>query len=208
MKKITLVVVALVSLKVTAQKSFERGTNVIGLGADLGYYNYTSTIASTAESESNAALNKMLNLQYERGVANWLGIGAKIQLCDYFTSRDSVTGAKPQVRALDAMLLVNGHFIRAKYVNMLIGVNGGYSTLNWEARDQAVSNAKGGGFTFDVHLQPRFYFGKHVGMFLNLAYTHYSYKDMDFDNTFTHISDILDLKGGGVNFGLGLQVKF
>lgn len=208
MKKIALVAVLLVSLHGVAQKSFEKGTNVIGLGADLGYYNYTSTIASTAESESNPALNKMLHLQYEHGVANWLGIGAKIQLCDYFTERDSVTGAKPQVRALDATLLVNAHFIRAKYVNMLIGVNGGYSTLNWEARDQAISNATGGGFTFDVHLQPRFYFGKHVGMFLNLAYTNYSYKDLDFDNTYTHISDILDLKGGGVNFGLGLQAKF
>jgi hypothetical protein len=31
---------------------------------------------------------------------------------------------------------------------------------------------------------------------------------MDFKNTFINESDLLDLVGGGVNFGLGLQAKF
>ena len=66
----------------------------------------------------------------------------------------------------------------------------------------------GGGLVFDLHLQPRFYFGDHVGMFINLAYVHYGYKNMDFKNTFYNESDVLDLAGGGVNFGLGLQAKF
>jgi hypothetical protein len=90
MKKIAAIVVLIISLQVNAQKSFEKNANVVAFGLDLGYYNYTSKIATSPTSESNPALNKMLSLHYERGVLNWLGIGAKVQLCDYFTQTDTV----------------------------------------------------------------------------------------------------------------------
>lgn len=208
MKKIILALGVLCSVNLLAQKSFEKKTNVIGFGADLGIYTYESKIESSPKSNTDQAANKMLSLHYERGVLNWLGIGAKVQLCDYFTEKDSITNSKPKVQALDATILVNAHFVRAKYVDMLAGFNVGYSTLNWEARDQFISQAQGGGLMFDLHLQPRFYFGKHIGMFINLAYVNYNYQDLDFTNTFTKIDDVLDLKGGGVNFGIGLQGKF
>ncbi|MBK8366083.1 MAG: hypothetical protein IPL10_01365 [Bacteroidetes bacterium] len=208
MKKIAAIVVLIISLQVNAQKSFEKNANVVAFGLDLGLYNYTSKIATSPTSESNPALNKMLSLHYERGVLNWLGIGAKVQLCDYFTEKDTVTNSKPSFKALDATLLVNAHFVRSKRVDMLAGFNVGYSTMNWDAKDQYISGAKGGGLVYDLHLQPRFYFGDHIGMFINLAYVHYSYKNMDFQNTLFNASDILDLTGGGVNFGFGLQAKF
>lgn len=208
MKKITALLIVLCSIKGMAQKSFEKNTNVIAFGADLGLYEYTSRVASNAQSDHSAALNKMLSLQYERGVLNWLGVGAKVQLCDYFTETDSVTHTKPSVKAIDITALVNAHFVRAKYVDMLGGFNIGYSQMNWEARDQYISGATGGGLTFDLHIQPRFYFGKHVGMFVNLAYVHYAYKNMDFKNTYTNYLDVLELTGGGVNFGIGIQGKF
>ena len=208
MKKIILALSVLCSVNLLAQKSFEKKTNVIGFGADLGIYTYESKIESSPKSNTDQSANKMLSLHYERGVLNWLGIGAKIQLSDYFTEKDSITNSKPKVQALDATILVNAHFVRAKYVDMLAGFNVGYSTLSWEARDQFVSQAKGGGLVFDLHLQPRFYFGKHVGMFINLAYVNYNYQDLDFTNTYTKIDDLLDLKGGGVYFGIGLQGKF
>lgn len=208
MKKVFLVFSILGSVSLFAQKSFEKNTNVVAFGADLGIYNYTSKVASNPRSSSDAAANKMLSLHYERGVINWLGVGAKVQLSDYFTSRDTVTNTKPSIKAIDATLLVNAHFVRAKRVDMFAGFNVGYSYLNWEARDQAISAATGGGLVYDLHLQPRFYFGDHVGMFINLAYVHYSYNNMDFNNTYTHLSDVLQLNGGGVNFGLGIQGKF
>jgi hypothetical protein len=207
-KQLIVATALLSAISSTAQKSFEKKTNVIGFGADLGIYNYQSRIGSTNSTSSSAAANKMLSLLYERGVTNWLGLGAKVQLCDYFTEKDSVTGTKPSVKAIDATLLVNAHFVKTKHVDLLTGFNIGYSNLNWEARDASISQAQGGGLVFDLHLQPRFYFGDHVGMFLNLAYTHYSYKNMDFTNIYTQQSDVLDLVGGGVNFGIGLQAKF
>lgn len=196
------------SLSAFSQKSFEQNTNVVAFGADLGLYSYTSKVATNPRSSSSASLNKTLSLQYERGVLNWLGIGAKFGMSDYFTETDSVTGAKATVQAIDASLLVNAHFVRSKYVDMLGGFNIGYSHMNYSAGDQYISNAKGGGLMYDIHIQPRFYFGKHVGMFINLAYIHYSYNHMDFTNTFTRLDDVVSLNGGGVNFGLGLQGRF
>jgi hypothetical protein len=208
MKKIILTALGFIVINLNAQKSFEKKTNVIGFGLDLGIYDYVSTIGSSSASSNSKAANKMLSLQYERGILNWLGIGAKVQLSDYFTEKDSVTGSKPSVKAIDATILVNAHFFRSKYVDLLAGFNVGYSHLNWEARDANISAAKGGGMAIDFHIQPRFYFGNHVGMFINLAYVNYNYQNMDFTNTTSKVNDILDLKGGGVNFGLGFQGKF
>ena len=193
MKKIIVLALTIMVVNLKAQKSFEKNTNVIGFGLDLGIYNYVSTIGSSSASSSSKAANKMLSLHYERGVLNWLGIGAKVQ---------------PSVKAIDATVLINAHFLRSKHVDMLAGFNVGYSHLNWEARDANISAAKGGGLAIDFHIQPRFYFGNHVGMFLNLAYVNYNYQNMDFTNTTSKVNDILNLQGGGVNFGFGLQGKF
>jgi hypothetical protein len=208
MKKITLGIAVLYSINLVAQQSFEKKSNVVAFGADLGIYNYVTKVASNKQSDVSTAANKMLSLHYERGVSNWLGIGAKVLLSDYFTSKDTITNSKPSITGLDATILVNAHFLRTKRVDVLAGFNFGYSTLNWEARDQYISAAKGGGLIFDFHLQPRFYFGDHIGMFINLAYVNYSYKDLYFKNTVTNIPDVLDLTGAGVNFGFGFQGKF
>ena len=207
-RNIFLLLALLPALSLSAQKSFEQNTNVIAFGADLGLYNYTSKVATNPRSSASASLNKTLSLHYEHGVLNWLGIGAKVGISDYFTERDSISGDKADVKAIDASLLVNAHFVRAKYVDMLGGFNVGYSHMNYSAGDQYISNAKGGGLMYDIHIQPRFYFGKHVGMFINLAYIHYSYNHMDFTNTFTRLNDVVSLNGGGINFGLGLQGRF
>lgn len=207
-RKLLSILALIPTLHISAQKSFEKNTNVIAFGADLGLYSYTSKVATNPRSSASASLNKTLSLHYERGVLNWLGLGAKVGISDYFTERDSITGDKAKVSAIDASLLVNAHFVRSKYVDMLGGFNIGYSHMNFSAGDQYISNAKGGGLMYDIHIQPRFYFGKHVGMFINLAYIHYSYNHMDFTNTFTRLNDVVSLNGGGINFGLGLQGKF
>ena len=208
MKKIILIGLVFTIVKLNAQQSFEKNTNVIAFGADLGVYNYVSTFASTNISKSDKAANKMLSLQYERGVLNWLGVGAKVQLSDYFTSTDSVTKTKPLVRAIDATLLINAHFVRSKHVDMLAGFNIGYSKFDYAVKDAFGSKATGGGLAFDIHVQPRFYFGDHVGMFINLAYVNYNYQNMDVSNSINSYTDVLSLKGGGVNFGIGLQGRF
>ena len=205
---ITTVIFILTSLSIYSQVSFEKKANIIAFGADLGVYQYTSKTLYNNLSSTTSAANKTLSLLYERAILNWLGVGAKIGINDYFTSVDSITHTKPAVQAIDATVLVNAHFVRSKHVDLLAGFNVGYSNLNYEARDASISSAKGGGLMFDLHFQPRFYFGKHIGMFINLAYINYNYQNLDFQNTSLKVVDVLQLKGGGVNFGLGIQGKF
>ncbi len=207
MKKISLLLFVFTALNIKAQ-SFEKKTNVISVGGDLGLYNYVSKVASNPQSSSNGAFNKMLSLQFERGVRNWLGLGVRVQLSDYLAKKDSITNSIPSIKALDGTFFVNAHILRTGKIDLLFGFDLGYSKLNWEARDQFISSATGGGLTYNLHIQPRFYFGNHVGMFVNLAYVNYNYQNLDFKNTRTNISDVLDLNGGGVNFGFGLQLKF
>lgn len=189
-------------------RSFQKNVNVISFGGDLGVYQYTSRIKSTSETKTDGAANKALTLQYERGVLNWLGIGAKFQYSSYFTSTDSVTHTKPSVNGFDAMVLANAHFVRTRHIDLLAGFTAGYSHLNYTVHDSYASQAVGGGSVFDIHLQPRFYFGNHIGMFINLAYVHYGYGSLDFQNTATKLDDAMSLKGGGINFGIGIQAKF
>ncbi len=194
--------------KVERVRSFDKNINVIALGVDAGVYVYRSVYKTNNTKDTSGALNRTFSLQYERGILKWLGVGAKFGYSNYYSEVDSVTGTKPTFRAFDVSLLVNAHFIRAKYVDMFGGFNIGYSNLTYNARDQYVSGAQGGGVVFDLHIQPRFYFGKYVGVFLNLAYIHYSYPSIDFQNTYTRQSDALDLRGGGVNLGIGIQGRF
>jgi hypothetical protein len=208
MKKIIAIAFALNVFQVNAQKSFERGTNVISAGADLGAYDYVSKVNSSNLSSTSKAANKSLSIQYERGIRNWLGFGAKVQWVDYFTENDPISGNKPSVKSFDGTLFLNLHLVRTNHFDLLAGFNLGYSQINWEARDANISSANGGGSVLDFHIQPRFYFGNHVGMFVNLSYLNYNYTNMDFTNSKSQANDILDLKGGGVNFGLGLQAKF
>lgn len=208
MKKIILIGLIASMSSLNAQKSFEKKANVFCVGLDLGLYNYVSTIASTNSSKTSSAKNRSLSFVYERGVCNWLGIGAKFQMSNYFTEKDSATGEKPTVKAVDGTIIINTHFIKTRRFDFVAGFDVGYSSINWNAKDSFVSGANGGGLTYDFHIQPRFYFGNHFGMFVNLAYANYNYQNLDFKNTAVNLKDVLDLNGAGTNIGFGLQVKF
>jgi len=200
----------LLAMGIKAQ-SFQKKTNVISIGADLGLYNYVSQIKSYPNSTALSATNQMVNLQFERGVKNWLGLGAQIKLSQYETTKNTLTGSNPSVQALDAIILLNAHIIRVKRLDLLAGINVGYSNLtalNLETANQLVSKTEGGGLTYDAHIQPRFYLLKHLGVFVNLAYVNYNYKNLDFTNNITQFSDVLNLTGGGTNIGFGVQVMF
>ncbi len=176
MKHFFILSFALFSITLKAQ-SFQKKTNVISIGADLGLYNYVSQIKSLPNSNELSATNQLVHLQFERGVKNWLGLGAQIKLSQYATAKNTITSANPSVQALDAIILLNAHIIRVKRLDLLLGVNVGYSNLtalNLETANQLVSKTEGGGLTYDAHIQPRFYLLKHLGIFVNLAYVNYN----------------------------------
>jgi hypothetical protein len=231
MKKISLILVvcALLVNKMHAQdKAFQKGTFSISVGAGLsGYSTKThyehdvlywngvgmSTIRVT-EDTTDGAVATVIPLTLEYGVSNWLSVGARFSYNKFFTGSDSAnSNIKPTVKSLDGDLVIGLHFIKTKHFDMPLNISAGYSSFTYASNDAQNNMAKDGGINFGVAVNPRIYFGKHVGMFFNLGYTSVAYNSMTFSNDQdSNLNDTdnreYTLKGAGANFGLGFIVKF
>lgn len=209
MKKIIILLLIIANAVIAQDKSFEKNTKVIGLGYNLGAYATQSRDKFTGENDRGGAVSNIFHANFEYGVLNFLGVGAKFQYSKYIVERDSATGRQPIANSADGFIFVNAHFVRAKYVDMLIGINGGGSQFTYKLNDGYNTMAKGFGSAFDVHFQTRFYFGKYVGLNLNLAYAYFNYPNLiASSNLINQTVNFASIKGNGVNIGLGLQVKF
>jgi hypothetical protein len=197
-------------IAVSAQdKSFEKNTKVISLGYNLGVYGTKSRDKHKGTSDRSEAASNIFHGQFEYGVLNFLGVGAKLQYGQYIVERDSATGLLPTAYSMDGFLVVNLHFVRAKYVDMLFGLNGGGSQFVYKLNDGHNTMAKGFGSSFDVHFQTRFYFGKYIGLNLNLAYANFNYPNLIASSDLAnHTVNFASIKGNGINIGMALQVKF
>lgn len=190
------------------ERCFHKNAKVISLGANVGIVNYTSKELSNGKTSGNLAANSQYYLQFEYGLFNWLGVGIKGQYCNYVTQKDTATNTVPQVTSIDLSAVINAHILRTKHCDLLTGFNFGYSSFTYDVRNTNGSTAYGGGLMYDIHFQSRFYFGKHFGIFLNLAYAGYSYPSLTLKDNQNTYNEQLKLGGGGMTFGAGLQVKF
>jgi hypothetical protein len=230
MKKIaiTLFAVLLVAADASAQKAFEKGNFIIGLGAGIsGYatkshfeYDMTvwngsgiSTIRMT-EDTTDGAVAKVFPLSLEYGVTNWLGIGLRGSYHSFFTAADSTnSNVLPKVKSFDGDLVIGLHFVKTKRFDMPLNISAGISSFSYRSNDPNDNTAKDVGTTFGVELNPRIYFGDHIGMYFNVGYASVSYRSMTFSNSSDpNLNDtdnrIYQLKGSGLNLGLGLLLKF
>ena len=212
MKKILSALFVCFALGGFSQVSFEQKSKVILLDANFGIYNTVgsdSTQRATGKSKSDKAAPYGFALGFEYGALNWLGIGLRGQLCTYLTQKDSATGATPVAKAKDIMVVVNAHLLRKKRADILLGFDFGYSGFTFNSNDPKLHGAaKGGGLIYDLHLQPRVYFGEHFGMFLNIAYVSYSYPKLKIHDDERKYTDHLKFTASGINVALGLQIKF
>jgi hypothetical protein len=152
-------------------------------------------------------------LTVEYGLKNWLGIGGKVGYAKYFTNNDSLGNAESDIRGLDAGVIVNFHFIKVSKFDLPLGVCFAYSNFKMISNDSLQTIAKDNGFNYNFSANPRFYFGKHIGLSVNLGYTVYTYPSLLFSNkNDSNINDNDDLrfklKSSGGNIGVGLLVKF
>lgn len=221
MKKILLTIAAITALtNMNAQdKAFEKGNVCVGLGIGLGVYgtqlHATSTYGNvTVEDDTtDGAISTIIPLTVEYGVTNWLGIGLRGAYSNYFTERDSITGYKEKTTSFDADLMLNFHLIKSKRFDMPIVLTIGYSNFKIKNNDPINSMAKDNGMNFGIALNPRIYFGDHIGMFFNVGYVGFAYNSLEFSNDMdSNLNDNhntkFSLKGNGANLGLGLIVKF
>ena len=211
MKKLVSIILVAFALGGFSQASFEQKTKVIDINANFGVYN---TVGSDSTERANGRVKNDKGAPYgfalgfEYGVLNWLGVGLKGQMCTYLTSKDTATGATPVGKANDVMLVLNAHMVRAKRFDLLGGFDLGYSGFKFSSNDKNHSIAKGGGFVWNVHIQPRLYFSNHFGMYMNLSYISYAYPKLKFKDDTRTYTDHLKFNASGINVGIGFQVKF
>ncbi len=211
MKKLLSILLIAFAFSGFSQISFEQKSKVIDINANFGVYN---TVGSDSTDRANGRVHNDKGAPYgfalgfEYGVLNWLGVGLKGQTCTYLTSQDTVTKTRPTGKANDIMLVLNAHLLRKKHFDLLTGFDLGYSGFKYSNNDVKHGVAKGGGFVWNFHVQPRLYFGKHFGMYMNISYISYAYPKLKLKDDDRSYTDRLKFKASGINVGIGFQFKF
>jgi hypothetical protein len=215
MKKLLFIPLFLLPVAVKSQ-SFYKGINVIDLRGELAAYKTESHDKVKNTSSSGGAASKLLNLTYERGLFTIMGVGLKMQYDSYFTDEDTILHTPPQaneivqpsVRSFDIAPVVNVHLARGPHFDFDLGMTYGISFLGYRLNDATDARARGTGTWFDVHMSPRFYFGEHFGMHLNLSYARFNYPSVIAESSTTQAINAFSLRGGGMTFGIGFNYRF
>lgn len=188
-------------------KAFHSGIRVVQGGFDLGIYGIATKNKVTGESKTGGAASIIYSVAGEYGIKNWLGAGVRLSLDNYGTSHDS-SGNNPSAVAGNISVFANFHPVKSRRFDLFSGVAIGYSRFNYKLGDNENSVAKGNGSLLNLYIIPRFYFGKHIGMYLNFGYTGFSYGSLDYSSNTNSKNNAFSLTGSGLNFGFGVQAKF
>jgi hypothetical protein len=137
-----------------------------------------------------------------------LSVGFKGKFNRYYTEKDSVTGTTPTVKSDDWLLFANGHLLVRKHFDLVLGMAYGLSSFVYAVNDAEISKATGNGPNFELSIQPRFTFGKHLGAYFLVSYNRLNYASLTFENRITSLPDALSLKGGGTGIGIGVFFRF
>lgn len=222
MKKINSLILlsfAVATCPMYAQVSFQKGSIVADFNGALGIYNTQTKDLTSQKTGADKAATRMLYFGGEYGVLNWLGVGVRMQMNSFIVSKDSsqtyhsngtITDNyfTPSVKSYDFSVLANAHIIRTKKFDLAAGFLFGYSSLTFTWNDPNNTIGKGGGTVFDIHLNPRLYFGKHFGMNLNIAYASYNYSSLSFTSNSQSNPDKISLGASGMAYSLGFQYRF
>jgi len=224
MKKVTLTFVA-ITLFITAsnaqKKAFHKGAVVVDLGIGVSVYktdledaynsqvwngsSFTTTRIKKDTTDVSGATVYPLTVEY--GLKNWLGVAGRVAYSKYFSEKDSLSGIKVGVRGIDAGLILNLHLIKTNRFDMPIGISLGYSNFKLDSKDSLNSMATDNGINYGFAAVPRFYFGEHIGLSINLGYTVHTYPSVLFsnmnDSNLNNDNDrIFKLKSSGGNIGV------
>lgn len=230
MKKIAFIfagIVLLINTSSAQKKAFHKGAVIIDLGVGVSIYNtqltdeynnrvWNGSSFSTVrikKDTSNPSGAAVYPITVEYGLKNWLGVAARVAYSKYFSEKDSLSGLEVGVRGIDAGLILNLHLIKTNRFDIPIGISVGYSNFKLDSKDSLNSMATDNGLNYGFAAVPRFYFGEHIGLSVNLGYTVHTYPSILFsninDSNLNNDNDrVFKLKSSGGNIGVGLLIKF
>ena len=215
-KKIVAVLAFTAFTGLVSAQSFDKGTMVADLRFDFGAYKTENHDKINDTVTDNGAASKIYSGSFEYGIFPWLGAGLKLQYSSYIIDPDTIVHTPPQqdeyvqptVGSFDPAVFVNFHLGKRDHFDLAAGITGGPSFFAYKVHDANDSRATGTGFWFDIHATPRFYFGDHFGLHLNIAYASFNYPSLIAESSSITAINSFGLKGSGLNIGAGLQVKF
>jgi hypothetical protein len=232
MKKVSLIVSCLVlftSISKSQDKAFKKGDIAVSLGAGTGIYlakahtefnskRYNSQNGSIEtvrleEDYVDGISSLIFPIHFEYAVNNWLGTGLRFAYSDYPEFQPSWISYKSKTYNFDSYLSMSFHFVKSPKFDMPIILFLGYSVIRHFENDPPDSRTKANGLNYGISIQPNFYFGKHIGIFLNVGLAGFRYPNVIFSDKFdNNINDnndkLYQITGLGVNTGFGLIAKF
>tara|TARA_R110001592_G_scaffold37439_3_gene124871 strand:+ start:2522 stop:3199 length:678 start_codon:yes stop_codon:yes gene_type:complete len=225
MEKIAqIVLITIILTNTTFGQAFEKGNWNIDLDLGIGAYGTqtTSTVAlgtfSQTNTETDGAASSIVKLDVEYGISNRIGLGLRFGSSNYFIAEEDKEDTK-SVKSKDVSLHVNFHLLQADRNDLYVGLGLGFSNIEFLYQNNAalaINSFKGPGSYFGLEIGDRIFFGDHVGVLIRLGYAGYSYKQMEADLSdgaeallgASNVEWDIDFKGSGVNFGVGLALKF
>ena len=210
MKKIFALFTYLISVQAFSQ-SFYKGALVLDANVAIDAYSvdYKYQLKNTnliSEHKSGAASSNF-NIGLEYGLTKWLGIGLRGKFDNYFTKRDSTTHSTPTAKGAEIAFILNAHLVKVDHFDLPIGIDLGYSHLDYFQNDVGNNQIYGSGGYFNFHINPRVYF-KRFGFNLNIAVPIIHYANMTSNNSTFNQYVLADWKGTGFSMGLGIQYRF
>lgn len=214
MKKIYLSTLIVISSIALNAQSFHKGALVTELNTGLEIYNTTlkvrynnyNPVRDTVQTDK--AANTNFGLAAEYGLHKRFGVGLRFKTNKYFTSKDSVTKRKPDVRTNDIVVVLNYHPIVTKNFDLVLGADIGYSTFKFKANDSLNIILSGGGSYVSLYVNPRIYFGR-FGINFKLYAPFTNYNNLTTNNAdFNKYATITKWKGSGFGLGFGIQYRF
>ena len=210
MRKIITLCIWVLSVQAFSQ-SFYKGALIfdanVGIDAYAVKYHYQLKNTNQAKDQTSGAVSSNFNLGLEYGLSKWFGIGLRAKLDKFVTRKDSVTNTTPAANGGELALILNAHVVHTNHFDLPIGIDFGYSHLNYYQNDIGNNQIYGNGSYFNLHINPRIYI-KRFGFNFNVAIPFIHYSNMTSNNSVFNQYVLADWKAAGFSLGFGIQYRF
>lgn len=206
MKKLVVVLaLAILGITQTNAQSFGFGTITADAGFGFGMYGIRAYSPVNQEEHTGLAIVGTLpSVNAEFGLLRLIGVGVHYRRGTY----GSYGGGK--IRGSDICGMVNLHLANKKdKFDLLIGA--GYGLSNFKTNTTTTESIRAAGGILRIHVTPKLYFGKYVGMFFRVAYNkHMLNNNLELTDSSGKLwteADGATWNMGGLEFNLGVAMK-